>query len=99
MKKILWILALVPLLAFAQKEQFVKEYCFMRPWKLNNAEIITENGDSILCDSLGNKLKFKNTLHMLNYLNKKGWTLQETTILPSGAVNFFVLWREKKEGE
>lgn len=99
MKKLLLILALIPLLAMGQKEHVVKEYCYVYPWKISNAKITTEKGDSIISDSLGNKIKFNTLPAILNYMSKNGWELQETITNANQAVVFFVFWRIKREGE
>lgn len=99
MKKLLLILALIPLFAMSQKEHVVKEYCFIHPWKLNNAKMSTEKGDSILCDSLGNKVKFKNNVEILNYMSKHGWELHSATHTDYGEPSFYVMYRIKEEGE
>ena len=99
MKKLLLILALIPLFAMGQKEHVVKEYCYVYPWKISNAKIITEKGDSIISDSLGNKIKFKTLPAILNYMSKNGWELQETITNINQAVDFYVFWRIAQEGE
>lgn len=99
MKKLLLILALTPLFAMGQEEHVVKEYCLMTPWKLNNAKISTEKGDSVLCDSIGNKIKFKNNIEALNYMSKHGWELHSATHTDYGEPSLYILYRTKKEGE
>ena len=102
MKKILWILALMPLLAFAQKEHVVKEYCSVTNAKGLNPyfEIHIENTDSILSDSCGNKIKFNGIHGMLSYMSEKGWELFPTILCNQyGVPERYIFWREKKEGE
>ena len=52
----------------------------MTPWKLNNAKISTEKGDSILCDSIGDKIKFKNNIEALNYMIKQTDAMGNATL-------------------
>ena len=99
MKKLLLILALIPLFAMGQKEHVVKEYCYVFPWKISYAKIETEQGDSIISDSIGNKIKFKTLPAIWNYMSKRGWELHETITNENQAIAFYSFWRVKKEGE
>jgi hypothetical protein len=97
MKKLLLILALIPLFAMGQKEHVVKEYCMVYHWKLSNARIITENGDSIISDKNGEKIKFKTTPAILNYMSKEGWELHSVINRENGVFESMILYRIKKE--
>jgi hypothetical protein len=99
MKKLLLILVAIPLLVMGQKQHNVKEFCYVYPWKISNAKIITEKGDSIISDSLGNKIKFNTLPSILNYMSRNGWELHETVTNVNQAVVFYVFWRIKEEGE
>ena len=99
MKKLLLILVLIPLLAFAQKEYVVKEYCMVYVDK-NHAKIYTEKEETYITDSIGDKVKFKNQAAILNYMSKKGWELHSVTHYDNGIIDCMILYRiVRKEGE
>ena len=103
MKKLLLILALIPLFAMGQKEHVVKEYCFVMPIK-NRYDILTEHTDGFvhITDSAGVDMKFKNFAHFLNYMSKQGWELNDAqpyAYPTNGDLKRFIFYRIKKEGE
>lgn len=99
MKKILFLLAFIPLLAFAQKEHVVKEYCMVYTDR-DYAKMYTENKEIHISDSIGNKIKFKNKAAILNYMSKHGWELHSVTHYETGIIDCMIFYRiKRKEGE
>ena len=100
MKKIVFILALIPLLAFAQKEHVVKEYCKVSIRHAGTVYIQKGNGEKMkeLKDSVGNSVRVKyDCVELLNYMSRQGWEL--VPIQVNSSFETFIFCRPQKEGE
>lgn len=95
MKKIVFILTLIPLFAFAQETEVVKEYCIvaleeshLAIWefkqKPRQALILMDDSPNpaYIINKKGERLKFNNTIHLINYMCKQGWELHSTRTVP-----------------
>lgn len=100
MKKLLLILALIPLFAMGQKEHVVKEYC-KATIRYGGAVYIQTGSDSKmkeLKDSIGNKFKIKyDCVELFEYMSRNGWELIPMNV--DSSYETFIFCRPKKEGE
>ena len=74
MKKLLLILALIPLFAMGQKKHVVKEYCKVY---LSQGKPMLQRGYTersiVLTDSIGNEYKKITDTELLTIMSEKGW--------------------------
>lgn len=110
MKKLLWILAFVPLLAMAE-EEITKEYCIvtlepshLAVWEFKQkprcALILMEDSPNpaYIANRNGERLKFNNIVHLMNYMTLQGWEFHSKRSVPSRDVAHTecLFWRYKK---
>lgn len=92
MKKLLLILALIPLFAMAQ--QPYKVYCIMNNKLLLSLKYkarvdfgLSYKGDAYnfntIVDEKGEDIKFNTEVDIINYISKRGWTLEQVYVAMS----------------
>lgn len=100
MKKLLLILALIPLFAMGQKEYVVKEYCKATVRYGGAVYIIDSSKGKMkeLKDSIGNHFKIKvDCVELFNYMSKLGWEFIPYKV--ESNFETYLFCRTKKEGE
>jgi hypothetical protein len=110
MKKILILLALLPVLAFSQPTTSTFRYCHLSctsaPFSMTYNVTITYGlafvsgvnnpKDLNLQDKNGNILKFKTIVDIINYMSTKGWELTPQTDIDRLTTGAIQLWFRKE---
>ena len=111
MKKLLLILALIPLFAMGQEKEIVKEYCLvaleesrLAIWefkqKPRTALIMMDDAPDpfYIANRNGERIKFNNTIHLINYMSKQGWEFHSMRSTPSKDIAHTecLFWRYKE---
>ena len=111
MKKLLLMLALIPVLAMGQEKEVVKEYCLvaledshLAIWQLKQkprqALIMMDDAPNpfYIANSKGERIKFNNVIHLVNYMSKQGWELHSIESTPSRDIAHTecLFWRYKE---
>lgn len=100
MKKLLLILALIPLFAMGQKEHVVKEYCKATIRYGGAVYIIDSSKGKMkeLTDSLGTHFKIKHDcVELFNYMSELGWEFVPYKV--ESSFETYLFCRNKEEGD
>lgn len=106
MKKLLFLLLLLPMFSFGQKikkqnseqtselKDVTGEYCvvsFGKPY-VNTIQVYTDDDIWEFIDDSGKKIKFSTITAVLNYMDKSGWDYKNTY---GESLQFFIFKRKK----